>query len=159
MLYRVVVVVEECSNVDFGAYRVNSSCAREGSKGFSKLRCVMLVITPKYQFTDTTLQGSVRRMRFDFTTSTPGYCRTVACSGSCASNTRLNLGFVSYRSKSPPHFVHKHNLSIGYEREYQLLGRVVPHDAVGDPARIRLLSSDRGDELTVYGSKDLLDTH
>ena len=58
-----------------------------------------------------------------------------------------------------PQFVYKHNLSFGYEREYKLLGRVVPPDAAGDPARIRLLSSDRGDELTVYGSKDLLDTH
>ena len=76
-----------------------------------------------------------------------------------SSRASFTPGIVSSSSKSPRHLVHKHNLSIGYEREYQLLGRVVPHDAVGDPARIRLLSSDRGDELTVYGSKDLLDTH
>ena len=51
---------------------------------------------------------------------------------------------MSSSRNSPPHFVHKRKLSFGYKREYQLLGRVVPPDAAGDPARIRLFSLQLG---------------
>ena len=63
---------------------------------------------------------------------------------------RLDRGFVSSSSKSPRHLVHKHNLSFGYEREYQLLGRIVPPDAAGDSARIRLLSLQFGQQPLMH---------
>ena len=63
---------------------------------------------------------------------------------------RLDRGFVSFSSKSSRHLVNKHNLSIGYEWEYQLLGRVIPPDAAGDPARIRLFSLQFGQQLLMH---------
>ena len=63
---------------------------------------------------------------------------------------RLDRGFVSSSSKSPRHLVLKHKLSIGYEWEYQLLARVVPPDAAGDPARIRLFSLQFGHQPLMH---------